>query len=458
MPADRYRAGLAGVAAFVALSGSQALAQAAVPVPVAKETETIVHAGHLIDGVSRNVRDKVSIVIRDRRIVAVQPGFVTGSPGATIIDLSDETVLPGLIDAHVHLTEANGGGNRIAKSVTMTPLDIALHAVPEARRELEAGFTSVRNLMAPAGADIALKKAIDDGTIAGPRMWVSGMALSATGGHADPAGGLIPELARADMTGAFEREAVVDGPDSVRRAVRLQHMRGANVIKLMASGGVISLGDDPNAQLMDDDEIAAAVHSAHELGMKVAVHAHGKRAIDAAARLGVDSIEHGSFADAESHALMKAHGTYLVPTLLAGVAGVEFMDSHPGVFEPASVAKAKAVAPVMVRNLAAAYRAGVKIAFGTDMGPHGPNQAREFQIMVRQAGMAPIDAIMAATGNAADLLGAADDIGSVRAGRYADIVAVRGDPLADIGLLQHIGFVMKGGAVVIDRRQGKVVE
>jgi len=454
MPTGRFHMSFAGVAcaALIALlPGQRAIAQA----PVA--ADTIIHAGHLIDGVSRTVRDKVSIVIRDGRILAVQPGFAE-APGATVIDLSDATVLPGLIDAHVHLTETGGGGNRIAKSVTMTPVDMVLRAVPEARRELEAGFTSVRNLMAPAGIDIALREAIDEGVIPGPRMWVSGMALSATGGHADPADGLIPELARADMTGAFEREAVIDGPDAARRAVRVQHMRGANVIKLMASGGGISLGDDPNAQLMDDDEIAAAVHAAHELGMKVAVHAHGKRAIDAATRLGVDSIEHGSFADAESYALMKAHGTYLVPTLLAGVAGVEFMDSHPGVFEPGSVAKAKAVAPVMVHNLAAAYRAGVKIAFGTDMGPHGSNQAREFQIMVQQAGMAPIDAIMAATGNAADLLGAAGDIGSVRAGRYADIVAVRGDPLADISLLRHIGFVMKGGVVVVDRRQGKVVE
>ncbi|WEK43156.1 MAG: amidohydrolase family protein [Candidatus Sphingomonas colombiensis] len=419
--------------------------------------ETIIHAGHLIDGLSKTVLDKVSVVIRDGRIVSVQPGFIE-NPAATVIDLANETVLPGLIDSHVHITQADGAGSRIARSVMETPLDIAFQSVPEARRELEAGFTSIRNLMAPAGTDIALKRAIEKGLIPGPRMWVSGMALSPTGGHADPAAGLIPELARADMSGTFEREAVIDGPESARRAVRLQRMRGADLIKLMVSGGVISLGDDPQAKAMADDEVAAAVATAHALGMKVAAHAHGKKAIDAAVRLGVDSIEHGTFADAESYALMKAHGVYLVPTLLAGVAGVEFMDTHPGVFEAESVAKAKATAPVMVRNLAAAYRAGVKIAFGTDMSPHGVAQAREFVLMVDRAGMSPMDAILAATGNAADLLGAADKIGSVRAGRYADIIAVSGDPLADIGRLQHVNFVMKNGVVVVDRRQGGTAE
>lgn len=419
--------------------------------------ETLIHAGHLIDGSSKTVLDQVSIIIRDGRIVSVQPGFIE-NPAATIIDLSNETVLPGLIDSHVHITETAGTGNRIARGVTETPLDIAFRSVPEAQRELEAGFTSIRNVMAPAGTDIALKRAIEKGLVPGPRMWVSGMALSPTGGHADPATGLIPELARADMSGTFERDAIVDGPDSVRRAVRLQRMRGADLIKLMVSGGVISLGDDPQAKAMADDEVAAAVDTAHALGMKVAAHAHGKKAIDAAVRLGVDSIEHGTFADAESYALMKAHGTYLIPTLLASVAGVEFMDTHPGVFEPESVAKAKATAPVMVRNLAAAYRAGVKIAFGTDMAPHGAAQAREFVLMVERGGMSPMDAILAATGNAADLLGAADRVGSIRPGRYADIIAVSGDPLADIGRLQHVDFVMKGGAIVVDRHHGGTAE
>jgi imidazolonepropionase-like amidohydrolase len=266
--------------------------------------------------------------------------------------------------------------------------------------------------------------------------------LSPTGGHADPSNGLDPDLSHPHWG-----DMVVDSPFEARKAVRLLRKNGADLIKIMPSGGVLSIGDNPEEQLMDDDEIAAVVQEAHALGMKVAAHAHGKKAIDSAVRLGVDSIEHGSFADAQSYALMKAHGTYLVPTLLVAATVSELARTHPEQLPPSSAAKALQVAPRTLQNLHGAYAAGVKIAFGTDesFAPHGQN-AREFALMVK-AGMSPMDAIIAATGSAADLIGDTQDIGSVQAGRYADIVAVSGDPLKDITELERIQFVMKGGVV-----------
>jgi len=231
---------------------------------------------------------------------------------------------------------------------------------------------------------------------------------------------------------------------------------GADLIKIMPSGGVLSIADDPNAQLMADDEIKAVIDTAHSLGMKVAAHAHGKQAIDHTVALGVDSIEHGSFADAESDALMKKHGTYLVPTMLVAQTVVDIAKAHPEQLNPSSAAKALAVAPRIRDNLARAYKNGVKIAFGTDQGlaPHGTN-AKEFALMVG-AGMSPIDAIMAATHNAADLIGDTKDIGSIQSGRYADIVAVAGDPLADVTELERVRFVMKGGKIY--KRDGVVAK
>jgi imidazolonepropionase-like amidohydrolase len=414
-----------------------ALCGAAVAPALAKDQ--VIHAGRLIDGVSKTPREHVSIVIHDDRITGVQNGFVTPA-GAQVIDLSSATVLPGLIDCHDHVTMQSDGGNPVAEAVTTTVLDDELKATLYARRTLEAGFTSIRNVSAFGGTDIALKHAINKGFVVGPRMWVSGQALSPTGGHGDPGNGLDPDLSHPHWG-----DMVVDGPFEARKAVRLLRKNGADLIKIMPSGGVLSIGDNPEEQLMDDDEIAAVVTEAHELGMKVAAHAHGKKAIDSAVRLGVDSIEHGSFADAQSYALMKQHGTYLVPTLLVAATVSELARTHPEQLPPSSAAKALQVAPRTLQNLHAAYAAGVKIAFGTDesFAPHGQN-AREFALMVK-AGMAPMDAIIAATGSAADLIGDPQDIGSVQAGRYADIVAVAGDPLEDITELERVKFVMKGG-------------
>lgn len=427
----RWGAGMAALAMAAALGGpGQASAK-----------DMVVHAGHLIDGVTKTTRDNVSILIHDDRITAVQAGFVTPA-GAQVIDLSHATVLPGLIDCHDHITGNFDGGNPVAEAVTLTSFDAAYLSVGNARRTLEAGFTTIRDVGGDAAVLIPMKHAIAKGEIEGPRMFVAGPPLGPTGGHGDPHNGLDPDLSHPGWA-----DVVVDSPEAARRAVRTLRRQGVDLIKIMPSGGVLSIGDDPSLQLMADDEIKAVVDTAHALGLKVAAHVHGREAINHAISLGVDSIEHGSYADAESYALFKAHGTYLVPTLLVAQTVYDIAKAHPEQLNPSSAAKALAVAPMVQKNLGDAYRAGVKIAFGTDqsLAPHGTN-AREFALMVK-AGMTPMDAIWAATANAADLIGDTRDIGSVQAGRYADLVAVDGDPLKDITVLEHVAFVMKGGTV-----------
>lgn len=411
--------------------------------------DVVIHAGRLIDGVSKSVRTDVSLVIHDDRVVRVEPGFVTPE-GAEVVDLSKSTVLPGLIDCHVHITGEFDGGNPVAEAVTETRFDSAVKSTTYARHTLLAGFTSVRDVGADVDVVIALKKAIAKGIVEGPRMWVAGPPLGPTGGHEDAANGMDPELSNPTWM-----ENVVDSPYDGRRIVRELHRKGVDLIKIMPSGGVLSIGDDPKRQLMADDEIAEIVKTAHNLGMKVAAHAHGEGAINAAVRLGVDSIEHGTYGDAESYKLMKEHGTYLVPTLLIGQRAADIARAHPEQLNPSSAKKAIETVPRMRQNLHDAYKAGVKIAFGTDesLVPHGQN-AREFALMVK-AGMTPMDAIVAATGSAADLIGDSRDIGSLQSGRYADIVAVDGDPLADVTTLEHVAFVMKGG--VIYKENGKIV-
>lgn len=426
-----------------------AVAATALAVAPALARDLVIHAGRLIDGVSAQSRTQVSILVHDDRITGVQPGFVTPA-GAEVIDLSRSTVLPGLIDCHVHVTSQFDGGNPIAEEVTETRFDSAVKSTAYARATLLAGFTSVRDVGAETNVIVALKKQIAKGIVPGPRLWVSGAPLGPTGGHTDESTGLDPEL--SDPAWA---ENIIDSPEAARKAVREHKKLGVDLIKIMPSGGVLSVNDDPNRQLMADDEIKAVIDTARALGLKVAAHAHGKQAIDTAVRLGVDSIEHGSFADAESYKLMKQHGTYLVPTLLIAHAVYIVAKTHPEQLNPSSAQKALAVAPRIQQNLHDAYESGVKIAFGTDQGlvPHGQN-AQEFALMVA-AGMPPMAAIIAATGSAADLIGDPQDIGSVRPGHYADIVAVDGDPLSDIHTLEHVQFVMKGGEIY--KQNGQIV-
>ena len=367
-------------------------------------------------------------MIHDDRIVSVQAGFTTPA-GAEVIDLSNQTVLPGLIDCHDHITASFHSGDPIRNAVTRTGLR-------RRDRRRDQRFAPNSWPGSPPSATsaptleviVALKKAVNAGVIPGPRMFVAGNPLGPSGGHGDAANGLDPELEHAGW-----KDNIVDSPEEARRAVRTLKREGADLIKIMPSGGVMSIGDDPKLQLMADDEIKAVIDTAHALGMKVAAHAHGEVAINHTIMLGVDSIEHGSYADAASYRLFKEHGTYLVPTMLVGAKVYQHAKDHPEDLNPSTAAKALVIGPMLQKNVHDAYAASVKIAFGTDtfgMSNHGQN-AQEFALMVK-AGMPPAEAIWSATHNGADLIGDLGDIGSVQAGRYADIVAVDGDPYADV--------------------------
>ena len=402
--------------------------------------DIVIHAGRLIDGSGAAPRTQVSIVIKDDRITGVQSGFIS-PPGAEIIDLSKATVLPGLIDAHKHVGNAPRGRGRgaVVERGARTNLDAVLSATTPLRDMLLEGFTTVRSVGAADGIDLALKHAVDSGVIAGPRMWVSLEPLSPAGGHGDPTNALDPNLPFDPLRLAH---SVVTGPVEVTLAVRDHHKRGADLIKIMPSGGVLSTGDNPHLQLMTNEEIKAAIDAAHALGMKVAAHAQGKQAIDNSLRLGIDSIEHGTFADDESFALFKQHGAYLVPTI---VVAMQTMDRASNGETSAEVAgKVSEAVRFKDKMVAAAYKAGVKIAFGTDVGP-GPD-VREFGLLHKD-GMSNMDVIVAATRSAADLIGVPGQIGEVREGAYADLVATSGDPLLEISELEHVQFVMKAGVV-----------
>jgi imidazolonepropionase-like amidohydrolase len=426
-------------AAAIALALSAQLASCVAQTSAPPSKLTVVHAAHMLDGVSKEMQGPVTVTIANGKITEVRPGILTVD-GAEVIELGDATLLPGLIDAHKHM----GGApelsmNLFQQRLTISTLENAFGAAANARKILEEGFTSVRSVGARDGIDLALKHAIDRGWAVGPRMQVSLEALGPSGGHSDPRNGIDTAWTDSDWGGS-----VVDGPIDTMKQVREHKRRGADLIKIMPSGGVLSIGDDPKAQLMTNEEIKAAIDTAHSLGMKVAAHAHGKAAIDNSIKLGVDSIEHGTYADAESYRLFIEHGTYLVPTLLVADQVAETARLHPDRLNPSSAQKALEVTPLMKGMFAGAYKAGVKIAFGTDTS--SGHNAHEFALMVG-AGMSPADAIMTATHNAADLLGVSASAGSIQPGRYADLIAVQGDPLKDITVMEHVDWVMKGGVV-----------
>ncbi|HWA88057.1 MAG TPA: amidohydrolase family protein [Opitutus sp.] len=401
---------------------------------------TLVHCGTLIDGIADAPKKEMTVVIDGERIVAVESGYAAAGPNDHVVNLTHATVTPGWIDCHVHLD-----GQLDPKAFTeiffLNPGDYALRAAYYAKKTLLAGFTTVRNVGDTANSTIALKKAIAAGWVIGPRIFTAGGPIGTTGGHADPTDGYSDEV-RQKLTS----ENVIDGPDAARRAVRQHYKEGADLIKIMASAGVLSIEKSADNPQMDMDELKAIVTTAHEYGLKVAVHAHGAEAIRRAVIAGVDSIEHGTYLNDEDIALMKEHGTYLVPTLSAGRFVME-KAKVPGFLPPLVVPKALTVGALMSKTFRHAYESGVKIAFGTDQGvaPHGEN-AKEFIYMV-EAGMPPMAALKAGTIEAAKLIGDEKDLGSVEAGKYADLVAVAGDPIADIQLVTKPVFVMKAGTI-----------
>ena len=419
------------------------------PRPAARVT--VVHAAHMLDGVNKALQGPVTVVLSNGLITSVKPGIQTVE-GAEVIELGEATLLPGLIDAHKHMGPPQAGMNVFQARLTVSEMESAIGSAANARKLLEEGFTTVRNMGSGDGLDLALKRAIELGWAVGPRILVSLEPLGPTGGHSDPRNGIDPAWTDTAWVAPDGGGSVIDGPVDAMRQVREHKRRGADLIKIMPSGGVLSIGDDPKLQLMTNEEIKAVIDTAHGLGLKVAAHAHGKAAIDNAVRLGIDSIEHGTYADAESFALMVQHGTYLVPTLLVADQVNETARLHPERLNPSSAQKALEVTPLMKGMFAGAYKAGVKIAFGTDTSA-GVN-AHEFALMVG-AGMAPADAILTATHNAADLLGVSETAGSIQPGRYADLIAVKGNPLQDITRMEHVDWVMKGG--VVYKRDGMSV-
>jgi len=396
----------------------------------------IIHAGHMLDVKTGKLLPDQTIVIEDGKVVSLGASAETKAPGNAVrIELPNATVLPGLIDAHTHLTyDPKFGYEELGVSIPRETLTGAKNA----RITLDAGFTTVRNVGASGYSDVALRDAINAGDVPGPRMLVSGPALGITGGHCD--NNLLPYEYHATGDG------VADGIAAVQHKVRENIKYGSDLIKICATGGVLSKGDDPQASQYTLEEMKAIVADAHRLGRKVAAHAHGAQGILWASQAGVDSIEHGSYIDDAGIAEMKKNGTYLVPTLYLADWFMENAErNHVPDF---LLVKAKAVMPAARKNIAHAFASGVKVAFGTDAAvyPHGLN-AREFAVMVK-LGLTPLQAIQAATVNAADLLGWPGKVGSLEPGAWADIVAVDGDPLKDVTTLEHVKFVMKGGGVV----------
>jgi imidazolonepropionase-like amidohydrolase len=423
----------------VALAAALALSGAA----KAADQTTFVQAGRvLVYPATGKVETAKTLVVQGGRVVRIADGYVA-EPGGRVVDLKDSFVLPGLIDSHVHLTSQQNPNSRL-EEVTQSSAEQAMVGARHARRTLMAGFTTVADLGADNDAIFALRKATALGDVPGPRIIAAGSAISVHGGHGDVNG------FREDVMHVLRPGSVCSGPADCSRAVREQVWLGADVIKITATGGVLSNTSAGLAQQFSDEELAAIVGAAHRMGRKVTAHAHGTDGINAFLKAGGDSIEHGTYLDADSIALFKKNGAYLVPTLEAGDFVAKVASGPNNFLTPAQSAKALEAGPKMLDMARRAHAAGVKIAFGTDTGvsAHGDN-AYEFVLLVK-AGLTPLEAIQAATVAAADHLNITADAGRLTPGHSADIVAVKGDPLTDVSLLQQVGFVMKQGVVYKD--------
>jgi imidazolonepropionase-like amidohydrolase len=401
---------------------------------------TLIHCGTLIDGKSNDVQSQMTIVVEGNKITSIDKGFTKAGKNDKLIDLSKKTVMPGLIDMHVHL-EGETNKDQALQRFTMNKADIAFKSTIYAKKTLMAGFTTVRDL-GGSGVNTSLRNAVNQGLIVGPRIFSAGKSIASTGGHADPTNGYREDL----MGDPGPKEGVINSPEEARQAVRQRYKDGSDLIKITATGGVLSIAKDGSGPQFTTEELAAIVETAKDYGFHTAAHAHGAEGMKRAVEAGITTIEHGTKMTEEVMELMIKKGTYYVPTISAGRFVAE-KAKEPGYYHPLVVPKALEIGPQIQQTFAKAYKKGVKIAFGTDAGvfPHGDN-GKEFTYMV-EAGMPALEAIKSATVVAAAVLGMTDKIGTIEAGKLADIVGTDENPLQNIKTMEKVSFVMKDGVV-----------
>ncbi len=405
-----------------------------------KAQKTYLQCGQLIDVRQLQVLKEKTIVVEGNKIIDIVDGYQSGTASDIVMNLKTSTVMPGLMDMHVHI-ENETNPNRYLEGFTQSQADIAYGSLRFAERDLMAGFTSVRDL-GGSGANIAMRKAIQKGYVVGPRIFTAGKSIATTGGHADPTNNYRPDL----MGDPGPKEGVINGPEDAYKAVRQRYKDGSDLIKITASGGVLSMATNGENPQFTEEEVKAIVSAANDYGFKVAAHCHGVEAMKRAIRGGVSSIEHGTLMDESVFPLMVQYGTYLVPTIIAGKSAADSA-KIPGYYPPMVAKKALEIGPKIQNTFSKAYKAGVKIAFGTDAGvyAHGTNW-KEFVYMT-EGGMPFLETIKAATWNAADLMGTQSILGSIEKNKLADIIAVEGDPTKNVYQMGKVNFVMKDGVV-----------